>query len=145
LFLFALAVPAGTGSHAELVQCALLNQLVLPLLAAAHGAGRAGELLSTECMEVLSAVFRVSDTHSLLFGEWRLPPVFCFLLYLQLALRGLCACPSLRAVQHARRRCGHVDQLLDISTWFRCCTSQPLLPVTSKGDKSIWPITMCVL
>jgi hypothetical protein len=101
LFLFALAVPAGTGSHAELVQCALLNQLVLPLLAAAHGAGRAGELLSTECMEVLSAVFRVSDTHSVLFGEWRLPAVACFLLYHQLALRRLCARPSLCCVLYS--------------------------------------------
>ncbi|WIA37453.1 hypothetical protein OEZ86_014371 [Tetradesmus obliquus] len=60
---------AGTGSHAELVQCALLSQLVLPLLAAAHEAGRAGEVLNTECLEVLSSVFRVSDTHSVLFGE----------------------------------------------------------------------------
>jgi hypothetical protein len=51
------------------VQCALLNQLVLPLLSAAHDAGRAGELLSTECLEVLSSVFRVSDTHSVLFGK----------------------------------------------------------------------------
>jgi hypothetical protein len=53
------------------VQCALLNQLVLPLLSAAHDAGCAGEVLSTECLEVLSSVFRVSDTHSVLFGEQR--------------------------------------------------------------------------
>lgn len=52
------------------MQCALLSQLVLPLLAAAHEAGRAGEVLNTECLEVLSSVFRVSDTHSVLFGEW---------------------------------------------------------------------------
>lgn len=59
---------AGTGTHAELVQCSLITRLVVPLLVAGHEAGRSTQLLDTRLLDVLNGVFRVSDAHSAMFG-----------------------------------------------------------------------------
>lgn len=52
------------------MQCALLNQLVLPLLQAAQEAEKASTLLDSDMLDVFNTIFRLSDGHSAMFGEY---------------------------------------------------------------------------
>lgn len=85
-----LCFPAGTCTDAELVQCALLNQLVLPLLQAAQEAGKAAELLSSGMLDVFNTVFRLSDGHTAMFGELT-KVLTCSVTGVDLVLQGSCA------------------------------------------------------
>eukprot|EP00879_Flechtneria_rotunda_P005042 GHRR01005319.1.p1 GENE.GHRR01005319.1~~GHRR01005319.1.p1 ORF type:complete len:3477 (+),score=1416.33 GHRR01005319.1:1112-11542(+) len=62
---------AGTGTHAERVQCAMVHSLVLPLLTAAQKqAEDADQLVNLEVVQGLANdVLRIADSHAAYFGE----------------------------------------------------------------------------